>query len=514
MSKYLKRFLAISFAFILSFSGVKSYAESSNAGELDVLISSEYLEKNDDFTLDLWDISGADTSDRQKLVKELEGLSKEDLEKNGYSLQKSYSKKDLSDADRSKYDPSKINKVLKLDSLKDKHTYYLTDRSDNKVKLSSSIFTYPADTAEGYIAMKNYTTGDRPVSKQRVKLIKVNDKEERLAGAKFTLYKLDKKDGSQVKVADYETDQNGEIIVENLDQGSYVFRETQAPQGYKIVQDGVEFVYNKKELNLTVVNLPQDKEVTSNKLRLVKVDDEDKRLAGAKFKLYRLEGEEEVEVEEGKLYTTDSNGEIVVENLPKGKYNFKEVEAPSGYEIVQENVKFDYDKGDLDLKVVNKKKAKGRKEFRKTDESGSNFLEGATFKVTELNDDGVYSIVKKDEKEYLVSSDKEGKFVVDGLDYGTYYLFEVKAPQGYKLLSDPVEFKIEENNGDTQEVMMIKNKKDTTVPPTPTNSTSTSTGTTPSNPIKIPKTGDIVLPILTLAGAIIFVTGFKLSREK
>ena len=43
---------------------------------------------------------------------------------------------------------------------------------------------------------------------------------------------------------------------------------------------------------------------------------------------------------------------------------------------------------------------------------------------------------------------ESGKLDIDGLDLGTYYLRETKAPEGYNLLADPIEIKIEDKAGD------------------------------------------------------------------
>ncbi len=56
------------------------------------------------------------------------------------------------------------------------------------------------------------------------------------------------------------------------------------------------------------------------------------------------------------------------------------------------------------------------------------------------------SITKNADKtypaEYTLTSGTDGKFIIAGLDDGTYYLKETKAPTGYNLLADPVKVEI------------------------------------------------------------------------
>lgn len=77
-------------------------------------------------------------------------------------------------------------------------------------------------------------------------------------------------------------------------------------------------------------------------------------------------------------------------------------------------------------------------------------LEGATFKLyrdKDLKDEVLLHktingyVVSKTQNDEIVS-DSKGGFVISGLDQGTYYLKEVKAPDGYTLLKEAIELTI------------------------------------------------------------------------
>lgn len=77
-------------------------------------------------------------------------------------------------------------------------------------------------------------------------------------------------------------------------------------------------------------------------------------------------------------------------------------------------------------------------------------LEGATFKLyrdKNLQDQvklkkGVYGYVVSNSQDEDIVSDRNGSFIINGLDQGTYYLKEIKAPDGYRLLKEAIEIKI------------------------------------------------------------------------
>ena len=204
------------------------------------------------------------------------------------------------------------------------------------------------------------------------------------------------------------------------------------------------------------------------------------------------------------LYISNDAGEIIINDIKKGDYIFREVEAPAGYVIKNVDTKFTISDKSVELRVVNSKtpdKDKGRHDFMKTDEAKKP-LGGAMFKVMTKNKDGKFEPVKKDGKDYIVTSADNGKFAVEDMDYGKYYLVEIKAPQGFILLSEPVEFEIKKQADDkTISIAFITNKSDTI----------TRRRTTPGGDItrggKIPKTGDIRFFMSMIGGAIMFFIG-------
>lgn len=228
--------------------------------------------------------------------------------------------------------------------------------------------------------------------------------------------------------------------------------------------------------------------------------DEEKSKSEKKKEKSSVESKNEEKSDEG-LYISNESGEIIINDIKKGDYIFREVEAPAGYLIKNIDTKFTITDKSVELRVVNSKtpeKDKGRHDFMKTDEAKKP-LGGAMFKVMTKNKDGKFEPVKKDGKDYIVTSADNGKFSVEDMDYGKYYLVEIKAPAGFILLSEPVEFEIKKQADDkTISIAFITNKSDTIT-------------RTPGGDItrggKMPKTGDIRFFMSMIGGAIMFFIG-------
>ncbi len=114
--------------------------------------------------------------------------------------------------------------------------------------------------------------------------------------------------------------------------------------------------------------------------------------------------------------------------------------------------------------------------FKKIDKDASkqnNALKDATF-VIQNETQTEYVVINDKTKEVTwtadknkattFTSDKDGKFEVSGLKYGTYYLVETKAPDGYVILDKPIKFVVNENSHTTDKTVTVMNKHKGSLP--------------------------------------------------
>ena len=265
-----------------------------------------------------------------------------------------------------------------------------------------------------------------------------------LSGAIFDLYK---KIGEEYKIqGTYVTDMNGEIYVDELAFGDYQFREKRAPEGYKLDSTPIDFKITEKETDVTYKAYNTRKAGT---IRLFKLDENGVPVAGGVYAL--MNADKEV-IDE---YTTNQDGYVYIENLEWGTYYIKETEAPNGYKLdeTEYEVVVDAKHITIDVKSVDETK-KGSVVLTKYNEIGKNTLKGAVFSL--YKNDG--TVVKEG-----LTTDTDGKVQVDGLEWGSYYFKETKAPQGYGLSDEVVRFSVNAMTANAIQELSMKDPLDSRV---------------------------------------------------
>ncbi len=256
-----------------------------------------------------------------------------------------------------------------------------------------------------------------------------------LQGAQFELRRAD-----QSVVDTYTTDEDGLIVVTDLEPGEYVFVEIQAPEGYaddQLAEEDFEITEDQVER----VSLVVGNEIKTGSVLLEKVDDTSGQvLEGAVFRLLDSSGE----IIEDSL-TTNENGQIVVEDLRPGSYQFVEIEAPDDYELDSEPHEFEIVQSQeerLTLYAENRL-IPGSVELLKVDDVTGEPLSGAVFNLETIDGELV--------AEGLVSNE-EGHVVVTDLRPGEYRFVEVEAPADYLLNPATLPFEIERSQTERLEV--------------------------------------------------------------
>lgn len=271
-----------------------------------------------------------------------------------------------------------------------------------------------------------------------------------LENAHFELYRLE---GNQYILLNDAiiTDNAGQYIIRGLTEGTYFLFEENAPEGYEIDanyaiieitvildRDGLQVQY-RTLLNDIVVTIGDGDRIeipnspaTNEESRVVltKVGDNGAALMGAKFTLYVYENGDWVPYD-GTVITpiliTDMYGHIIIEGLPNGRYRLVEKEVPEGYEI-SGDTEFEFIIQDGDIKhektIVNNS-IEGSLIISKKDSSTGAGLSGAIFNLyREVTDNAMVKVAE------LVTN-TNGTAHIGGLVQGTYWLEEIKAPDGY-----------------------------------------------------------------------------------
>ncbi|GGI66612.1 hypothetical protein GCM10011482_22660 [Enterococcus alcedinis] len=272
------------------------------------------------------------------------------------------------------------------------------------------------------------------------------------------------------------TDANGIVTISGLAPGKYKLREKTAPADYiKNPTPSSEFTIDasangKPETIVLAGSLIN----YQGQATMKKIDKDSNPLAGAKFVIKKLDGDnyyngtnangtinwvaQERQVTDVNKFTSDSNGIVTGPLLGLGEYQFVEVEAPTGYIINTKGVKFEItavdNQTDAELPVVDK-----------TDKplinyKGSIELTKKGYNNTPLSD-VEFRLLDSDKKpisgQENLKTDTNGKIKIEELAPGKYYFEELKAADGgYVLNKELLEFTVPERANENLAINLTK----------------------------------------------------------
>ena len=328
-----------------------------------------------------------------------------------------------------------------------KQAAYLYQPGNSSIQNITPGVTYPVtETASASIKV----TASRPKTEQpKVTKVKISKKDittkEELPGAKLVI-----KDASGNVKASW-TSTSTPKYIEGLAAGNYTLCETQAPSGYVLATECIKFTVKADGTVATVIMYnKKEKQPEQPKVTKVKISKKDittkEELPGAKLVIKDASGK----VVES--WTSTSTPKYI-EGLAAGNYTLCETQAPSGYVLATECIKFTV-KADGSVATVimyNKKETTKvtKVKISKKDITTKEELPGATLVIKDANGKEIEKWVSTNEPKYI-----------EGLAAGNYTLCETQAPEGYVLATECIKFTVKEDG--TMSSVIMYNKKEQT----------------------------------------------------
>ena len=331
------------------------------------------------------------------------------------------------------------------------------------IKITSPLFDYTQEfttNAQGEILIENLKQGDYTIKEVKAPNGYILSNETKVAVVKWgeettityenqpktslQITKIDSETGAKLNGArfklkhttsgaEYFTDEtvNGIATTSNLVSGTYILTEIQAPNGYILDKTERTIVIENNRVNEVTI-----KNSKKPSLKVIKRDIDTKEvLQGAKFEIYRAENNTtQGLIEKVGEYFTNQQGEINLDTLDYGWYCIKEVQAPNGYLLSEDNTKFVFlepnQTGDKIVEVIFENAKKPNLIINKIGSIGKEPLQGAKFSLFYATTQGG-AVTKVGD--YV--TDENGQIIIEEgtLKEGWYKLQETEAPQGYEI---------------------------------------------------------------------------------
>ncbi len=256
-------------------------------------------------------------------------------------------------------------------------------------------------------------------------------------------------------------DSEGVVTVADLPAGSYYVKEISTADGYLLSSEEFELTLNPdpeaREDKIEQLERPLFNAKARKNFTIVKRDKvTDRPLTGVEFQLYRVTKTGEkilIEDDQGqaRVFTTDEQGQIIIENLAYGNYYLEELKAPLGYILEKTGSSFAVAKNSREQSSIYNETTSIA--ISKVDEQTGLKVVGAKLRLIDREGETVYV----DENGYVSSPDKgkPAEWISDGTDYivhgldvnGEYLVEEVEPAEGYHKKIEKVGVVVSESKG-------------------------------------------------------------------
>lgn len=341
---------------------------------------------------------------------------------------------------------------------------YVLDTTVHQITIGTG--TENADVTETVTVTNEKAIGDIVIKKVDDSTVAVP-----LDGVVFRLLNEDGteylKNGAAYEVT---SDENGIARFEDIPFGKYLIKEVTGKTGYQVNTTNAAITVDIVGDNaLTIVNKRYQCDI-----RLTKTGDGGAFLAGAEIGLFTKDGARV------KVGTTGSDGTVTFTDIAYGDYYLQELKAPAGYklsttkvDITASEIQNSFTAGITLDKTLTNEKQKGQIRLAKTD-AASAALSGAEFTLYDENMVALKTGLTMTAAEAAaITGAAEGQLYFTDLAYGTYYVQETKAPDGYQrdntvykviVSSDTLVTKYTDADDNLQDLTIV-NKKLVTTPP-------------------------------------------------
>lgn len=212
----------------------------------------------------------------------------------------------------------------------------------------------------------------------------------------------------------------------------YEVKETQASPKYIVSSDIENVTFTPKENNKQLIITNRHKQ---GKIKVVKVDEDNNKIAigGVEFELYSEEFKKVVGT-----YTTNSNGEIIIENLRIGNYKLKEISTNKWYNLA-DTVEVIVEENKTKEVVITNELKKGQVKVIKVDKDNKEIrIPNVIFEVQDKNGKVLEKIVTNENGEALTK-----KYPIR--DFKELKLKEIQTGELYVLNEELVQVELEAN---------------------------------------------------------------------